>query len=436
MTYREHMHGLASALAELVRDGASVGPQDLDLALSSHANLLNLLKVVHEKVTGLAKPLHGTVLSSVDKHPVAVLGLALKQFPVIAPLSLTDVVRQQPLDVTAARWRHLARHAALAFHEWTTADPALLPRSSDEAWAEVADLAALSEGLHAVTRDLAASARDAGRTDVAHRLRDAADAGISVAAQSTAQLAALGPLDHGADLRPLPERKVLVVRQVEHLGRGLDRLELLMKTSTEVSPQQIQLVARMLASATELAGASLSVHAGHDGLAAALDKQTEALDLVASAPRRLASLEGDPAVVEQANQVHRLLSEARRAGQLLPEHVALDVAREAGAATRMLNLTTSRMVESKRWYSPSENVDAGQDGWGPALKAAEEPTLVRRARAAGLRGRLTLATLPRDPVRTPWPPPREVLASSLAQRSAETRPERPSMPRRHATPRR
>ena len=430
MTYREHMHGLSSALAELVRDSAAVGAHDLDLALSSHANVLSLLKVVHAKVTGLAKPVHGTELTAVSKHPVAVLGLALKNYPVIAPLSLTDVLRMRPLDVTAARWRHAARHAALAFHEWTTADPALLPRSSDEAWAEVADLAALSEGLNAATRDLASSAHAAGRGDIAGRLWRAADAGLGVAAQSTAQLAALGPLDLGADLRPLPERRVLVVRQVEHVGRGLDRLELLMKTSTEVSPQQIQLVARMLASASDLAATSLSVYPDHDELTAALTKQADALDGAASAPRRLASIEGDPAVVEQANQVHRVLSETRRAGGVLPEHVALELARETGASTRMMNLTATRMVESKRWYSPSETLKDGEIVWEPALKAADEPALVRLSRAAGLRGRLTMAILPRDPLRTPWPPPREVLAMALARRSGQTRPERPSMPRR------
>lgn len=430
MTYREHMHGLSTALAELVSNGALVGPDHVDLALSSHANVLNLLKAVHAKVTGLAKPEHGTELAALSRHPVAVLGLALKKFPAIAPQSLTDILQARPLDLTAARWRHAARHAALAFHEWTTADPALLPRSSEETWAEVADLAALSEGFNAVTRDLASSAESAGRGDISGRLWRAADAGLGVAAKATAQLAALGPLEPGGDLRPLPARRVLLAREPEHLGRGLDRLELLMKTSTEVSPQQIQLVARMLAGASDLTASSLSVYRNHDELAAALTKQADALDAVAAAPRRLSSIEGDPAVLEQANQVHRVVSETRRAGRVLPEPIALEVARETGAATRMMNLTASRMVQGKRWYSPSEMADGGEIVWEPALRSGQEPALVRHARAAGLRGRIVTATLPGSSARTTLPTPREVLAAALARRGGEARPDRPSMPKR------
>ena len=44
MTYREHMHGLAAALGELVRDGAQVGPADLDTALTAHAAAVELLR--------------------------------------------------------------------------------------------------------------------------------------------------------------------------------------------------------------------------------------------------------------------------------------------------------------------------------------------------------------------------------------------------------
>lgn len=428
MSYREHMHGLATAVAELVQHGAHVAPDDLPAALTAHAALGDLLREVHASVSEIhATPAGWTTLAHVERHPVAVLGVLLRRHPRIAPVPVSDVLRAEPVDPAARRWRAVARHAAVALHDWTSSTPTTRPQGCAR-WSETADVAALAEALTPLTSDLASSAQLAGRTTLAERLHRDAASGLAVTARKVRDVAESGPLPALGDLRRAASRRVLPVRGADDVAPALGRLAHLIRTSPTLSPAHVQLVARALAVASQDAAGTLTATGRHKPAAHALDRQAHALGLVASAPRRVATLTpGDPTALHQAQLIHHALADLRRRSSPLTEAQAVAVGRTAAQATQTMTRACQAQAAARNWLTPVTH-DASAI-WGP-IGAGREPELLRHLRLAHQRAAAVATALPSPPHRAAaWPPPRAVLADALSRREGRrARPDRPRTP--------
>jgi hypothetical protein len=429
MTYREHMHALAVAMSDLLRDGGQVAPADLDLALTAHATVVQLLQTMHRDVTGIAHSPEPANLGGLERHPVAVLGRVLRNQPQLASVALSDVAAAVG-DPAANAWRDVARHAAVAAHDWQTATPGSRPRG-EAAWSEIADVAALSESVAVLTQDLAAVAARTDRRGLADRLSDAATSGLAPAAVAVRTLAESGPTPRGGETVPTPTRLILRVRVPEHLPAGLDRLAHLIRTSSAISPIHLQLVARVLGAAARASGDALA-DAGHafDTAARSLREHAGALLAVASAPHRVVILEpSDPGALAQAQQLLDKLRDAARSGQPLPAALARDIGRAASEATAALATAVDDQVRTRRWLTPSEAAEPHELAWTPVVAGPPEPELVRATWNARATATAALAELRTDGQPTRWASPREVLAKALASRTAATATTRPLHPR-------
>ena len=428
MTYREHVHALSTAMSTLLRDGGQVAAADLDQALASQTALVRLLHTVHADVTGIVHPSTRPDLRGLEEAPVALLSRMLRDHPATADLPISAAAAVSAASPAGELWRQIGRHATVAEHDWRTALPASRP-TGDARWTETADIAALSEGLAVLSGDLADSLASAGRLTDADRFRRASTSGLASTAGAVRRLAQAGPTPAPADVTATASRRVIVVRDAEHLPAALHRLGHLLRSATDIAPAHVQLVARALATAA-LAGAQ-GLTAGVESTQAAgtLRRHADRLADVTASPRRVAALvPGDPAPLAQAQQIHQGIATARRNGwQPTPEQ-AVAIGRGVAEATDALDTVVGRQIAEKRWLTPKDGAQPGLPEWQPIAWPAPEPELVAAVHAAGQQARAIRSVLPDQPTATRWPAPRQSLAAALALRTAPVRPSAPSRP--------
>jgi len=106
------------------------------------------------------------IIASLER-PVPLLGRSLRELPDLAQAaSPIDLQATPAASVAGAHRRAVARSATLAAHYWDTADPDTRPRAV-AVHTEIAQIAALAEGLAAVGQALAQHLRAAGRNGTA-----------------------------------------------------------------------------------------------------------------------------------------------------------------------------------------------------------------------------------------------------------------------------
>jgi hypothetical protein len=137
----------------------------LQAALSGRAATLDLLVSVHREVAGQSPDAVQLTMADLGRHPVAVLGRALRDHPRIhADLSPTGVHALEQSTEAGRTWLSASRHALVAHHDWL-GDWA--PMTGDAAWSVLADVAALSRAIAVLDEGLVRDASRLHRLDVA-----------------------------------------------------------------------------------------------------------------------------------------------------------------------------------------------------------------------------------------------------------------------------
>lgn len=365
MSYAQQTSGLARTLAHLLADG----PQDLDdvalaQALLARSATLILANTVHAHVTGRATPWVASRVAALATDPVGVLGRLLTDHPRIpgtmAPTDALDASSSSPAGV---HWRRAARQALLAQDEWDrrTGFPAAVRH---QAWALLADVAALTEAVACLERDLARAAATPGHGTLADALHDATGRGLRLAAATVRALASDGPLqDPDITSRRTPPARVVQVRTPRDLPRAELQLCHLLHRAEPVRAEhaaQIAIGQARLAAAASRVLRRAAVGPGDDrpevaDLADAVERVATCLAHAASRPGCTASLDrGDERPVQQAGEIARLVLGW---GSTTPgptdvdsaTEVALDVARAIPATVRALGAVTRQETAAGRW---------------------------------------------------------------------------------------
>ncbi len=441
-------NGIAADLAQLLDANTASQPlsvADVEAAAGAHAALVALLARVHRDVAGTYNHDAAPSLRLADEHPVAALGSLLQRHPLLAGAALTDSL----LDATTPpgqHWASMGRHVALAEHAWTTTHPSTLPRG-DAAWAVVADVAAMTQVLATLDRDLAGHLQRQGRSADAEQLRRAAGSGLRVVAAEVQSVATSGPLPAQRWTPAL--LTVTPVASTEDLARGQARLADLLRSAPVLTPQDVRTVAlqqlRLVLTAAE-STAEPRLRAELMRLAVTLDPATT------RRPRVRSVDEPDPwasAPVRQAQVLHWFVSAKSDPSPAL----ATTVASTATVVVDALSSAAARNLAQGRWLVP--NPDSDQPSaplWVPSPRGTEVQLLtsLRRAQqqaavAASVAGTVPAGAEPQPTPQATSPAPpaaRTVLAPALLarlQRGADPAEggRRPAVPRdpRPAPPR-
>ncbi len=430
MTYRHDMHHLAVALARVLQTGGAIPEQDLDIAVGAHTATVALLQQVHRDVTGTgqrAGPLH---IAEAERHPVGLLGRLLADVPHLSDAAPSQILATTPVSSVGEQWKAIARSATLAAAEWQSIPPGGRP-TGDAAWAELADVASLTQGLLAASDDLADSLARAGQTPAAEALRQVARSGLGVAAEQTHRIAVTGPLPAGPDhVRP-PSRRPFAPRTSEDLPEAFHRLSHMIRNAGSISPRDIEIIAQNAAAAAHHGSQVLARHGDTAG-AAVLHRHAELLARATDTTRRLATIEPtDGRPVTQAQAIYQHLAAGRRRQELPSLDSVRAYAAELTDVTTALNDAAHHQIRRGAWLTPSEHSDLDRPHWTPANQADTAPRIADRLQDAAAH-----ITSPDAQRHLPGPgrargrpaPPREVLAAALAQRTAWSLGNRPRAP--------
>jgi hypothetical protein len=430
VTYRHDMHHLAVTLARLLHTGDTIAAADLDIAVGAHTATVALLRQVHGDVTGTgqrAGPLH---IAEAERHPVGLLGRLLADVPHLSDAAPSQVLATTPVSAVGEQWKAVARSATLAAAGWQSI-PATHRPAGDAAWAELADVASLTQGLLAASDDLADSLARAGRDPAAQALRQVGRSGLGVAAEQTRRLAVTGPLLPGPDhVRP-PSRRPVAVRSCEDLPEAFRRLTHLIRSAGAISPRDVDVIAQTVAAAAHLGSRVLDMH-GDTAAAAVLRRHADLLSRATDTTRRLATIEPlDRGPVIQAQAIHQHLAAARRRHELPDPGTVQAYAAELADVTTALNDATHREIRRGAWLTPSEHSALDRPHWIPANQTDHAPRIAARLQEAATHITSPDAhrVLQRPGQARGMPtPPREVLAAAVGQRTLWSLGHRPRAP--------
>ena len=428
MTFAEETHQLAVHLARLLATpGAPLDETGYHQALLARGTTLALARDVHQQVVGSGQGPTTTrawgVASTLSKRLSDHQGLT-------GGLSVTQVLAARSTTPAGEEWRHAARHALLADHDWREGrHPAWAPA---RAWSVLADAAALTEAVATLDRDLASTARSLGRDSDAAVLRGSAASGLREAAVEVQALARFGPLAavHISSTRSALGQ-VVMIRSDADLPAASSQLFTALTGAAHLRPEhavQIALSqargAAVLASVLRTAPAAVNDR-GVQQLATALQGAARALGQAATAPGRTASLRpGDPRPLLQAGELVRYL--IRPDGGRRREMGALvEYARTVPDVVTALFDVARRQTTQGHWLVPSH---ASATTWSrfqvglraPALLGATAAVLAATSQVREAASALGTG-LPRPSL---VPAPRAVLRDTLT----ELRRQRPLPP--------
>jgi hypothetical protein len=438
VTFTDDLHSAVAALARLAVHGSDhLTEGELDLALIGRAAVLDLLGTVHRDLTGI-KPRRGRLTAAdIQAHPVAALAAVLQHHPRPRPdRAPSEALTQAVLSPPGQAWRDVARHGILADHAWTTGPP--MTRDGEQAWAGIADVAAIAAVLVDLDADLAqAAARLPGRRTVADALAQGASAGLALAARETAALAAAGPLPpQGAQPTPSGNRVVVRAMDPRTVVAAQHQLSALLRTAEHLHPERLQLITiGHLRAVTSLAAA---LEAGGDDARLLADELKHHARLLRGAAARrglAASVYGsDPLPVRQAAELYQALHQPRDAIGRIAADPALsrDFAAALADTTRALADTADRHLAGGTWLVQVEVDEAVT--WQPSTSWHAIPPPFQALRAAAVHAaHLVPALSVAEPAAAqrpgPGPAPRQALAPApfIALRSAR-RPPSPAIP--------
>ena len=163
MSYHHDTHDLAQAIGRILLAGGEVPPADVDIGLAAYTATLDLLRQVHRDLTGSAQRFTPRDIAQAEQRPVALFGRLLADVPRLHTGAPTDILTRTPTSAAGIRWQDVARAATLAATSWENAGPTRWPHG-DAAAPELADLAALTQGVLAASDDLHQSLTRAGHT--------------------------------------------------------------------------------------------------------------------------------------------------------------------------------------------------------------------------------------------------------------------------------
>lgn len=432
MSYAEESHALAAGLTRLMaRQSADLDPPGYAQALIGRSATLALAAAVHREVAGIGPHAVGRALADLEAHPVAALGRALYERVRVEPdVAPSEVLARTSGTTTGRAWGEVARRAILAHHDWSTGLSG--GWTPVRAWTALADVAAMTETVTVLDRDLAVAAHAQGRHQDATSLTTAARSGLRVAAAEVHALALAGPLAaEPVERVPMDRARVLPVATIGDLPGAQERLAAMLNHTLCLRPEHAtQIVlgqARNAATIAALLRRASNTSDYVEALGAGLGRLTRPLLTAANRPRRTASIyPGDPRPLYQAGEMTRLLTRAED-GQPTPDDVEALVcyAAHLGPVIRALTMSAGRETSSGRWLVPS------QDEASTWIRF--QPNLVEPPLLTGLRGVIPQAdrvsaaatACQRSPAPTTLGlPPRHSLPAALAlgQRSRPTAP--------------
>lgn len=441
MTYRDTMSELAATLARTITAGSPIPERDLDVALTGYQATIDLLRGIHRDLTGSSQQATPRLISEAERNPVGLLGTLLADIPRLAPLSPTEALTQPTRSGAGARWQQITRNAVLGAAAWDAAGPAGRP-SGDAAWTELADIAALAQGVVAASDDLAGSLARAGRHTDAEAVRMVGQSGLGVAAEHTGRRAAT-TAQHPAftlHLPPGPATSPLLPRGPHDLPEAFRRLTELLHKAAAVAPRDVELIALSIATAAHIGSQSLTrTGIPQDAaLAGVLREHAELLARAHDTTRRLATIDAtDPRPVAQAQAIHQLLAGMRRSTTIPTADVVRGYAAELTALTTTLDDVTRRQLDTGRWLTPLEGQTMAPS-WGRADRLTTEPRIAQQIRAAAdhLGSPTARRVLPKAaPGTSTSPRPQQVLKAALAA-AASDRSNRMPLGRQQTTARR
>jgi hypothetical protein len=385
VTYRQELDSLGRHLAVLSATPHQMDGPEMDVASAGFTATAQLLRRVHYDLVG-SGPGIPLLIASLER-PVPLLGRLLRDLPDLPQTaSPSELLSTPSAGVAGAHWCAVIRSATLAAHYWDTADPDTKPRAA-AVHTEIAQIAALAEGLAAVGQDLEGHLRAAGREWDSARLRTANLTALGIVA-STARRAALSrvagdvtqaanpsPSGPVADIRPIPPQLVLTILRPSQLADGLRRLDSLLRSADHLTPPHLRLVTRAVATAASESGRSLHA-AGHLTPATEVLQHARLLtDVVRSAGGVASIWPGDQRPLAQAQQLHLHLASIRRANTVLDPRDAWAVAQALPAVTAALQDTTSRMIITRVWVQRSTD---SEPLWQPTRRGVETPAVLHR----------------------------------------------------------
>jgi hypothetical protein len=401
MSYRTEMNQLAHAISELLLNGAVVPGDDIRAAVAGHSSLVCLLRVI-DRDLGL------------ENMEVAHLSFRFARQPIVTDQPLTDVLNAPAASRAGRLWRDVARTATLAQQEWQLSKPSSRPTDTT-AWSEIADVAALAEGLAVLNTDIADSLSAVARWKDAASYR-AGQSSLVVAARSVRRIAAGQALPAAAELQTAVTTKVLTNLPARGLPEALHRLSSMITTSPHIPPAQIDLITRTTAECA-LAASAVTGTTPFD-LADDLREHAARLSTATGLSRRIAPLHpGDGIALTQAQEIQRLVTRLRERGQLLGRAESRLTAMAIPHVTQALATSAERQMATGIWVQRQDS--SNRLPWGLSRGRHDVPTMVRELRHAAYHARLLArrATAARAPNKRPPTPPREVLAQPLAART-------------------
>jgi hypothetical protein len=401
MNYRQEMDALGRHLGAVLATGGPLTGPDVDAGVVGFNATVELIRTVYADVVGPVGERFPRDVAEVEQRPVYLMGRLLHDLPRLEQVAPTDIRLTPVASKAGVRWREVARYATVAEHTWTTSLRASRP-TGEATRAEVAQLAALTEGLAAAGEDLAGHLRTAGRTMDAARLHHSCTRGLRTAAAAARQASTSTNEPHitVVDLAHRPERLVILVRRPSHLSPAMHRLAELVVAAGHLSPQHVQLIARATSTVATAASRTLAA-AGQREAAAALRAQARQLGEAAGAGRRIVSITpSDPAPLEQARQLHAQARDVQRGPAQLSVADAVAVVGAMPEVTRTLADRADHEIARRTWLAPAENAPDQSVSWTPISFRDPSPLLVDRLHAA---------TDPKSPVGPFWASNRDLL---------------------------
>lgn len=427
MSYRAEMAVVATRLGLLVADRPPVPSTDLDVAVGGYGATLSLLKQVYADLTGQWLRTRVMTVPELAQRPVWVFGQLLLSESAPVRGGRLDTLTGECASQAGQAWRELARAATLAQYYWQEADPSSKPRGHAE-WSEIADLAALSEGLTLAASDLAESLRIAERHEEASAVGHGATSGLQLVSGVVRQLADSGPLPFLEELAQRPPARLLVVREFADLPEAFQRLSRHLEAVRSINPIDVELIAKATALGALVAAETLIHSPGTRRIAELLGEHAAALGQAGGTSARLAVLlPGDPLPLEQAQSINLYLAQTARRGLRPTEGEAHAFAVALTTVVPALASAARKQLDGRRWLVPSEG---GDYDWGRFSPGDATPRLVGTLEAAvwgahDLHSHLTVGPQP-APGRSA--PPRSILPSNWLATARGQRGRSPAVP--------